>query len=126
VNGLRLLINVSPTTIPAGMNGTVTATLRNVGDTTRTVTLATGCASLIRLFKYPGSEPVPLNVICVLVAVPVTLEPDQEYTQTHLVGSGSSTLPQTLLQPGEYYAVAAFEEPDAPDLRSNSVRFTVQ
>ena len=126
VNGLTLTSAVNPTTINAGSDGTVTATLRNVGSSTTTINLSSGCSSLIRVFRYPGNEPVTLSVGCIAVVVPVTLAPGEEYTQQIHVGSGTVTLPGTVLQPGEYYTLASSEQSDMPELRSRSVRFTIR
>jgi hypothetical protein len=126
VNGLTLTSAVSPATINAGSDGTVTATLRNVGNGSTTINLHSGCWSLIRVFKYPGNEPVTLSGGCIQVVVPVILAPGEEYRQEIHVGSGTVTQPGTVLPPGEYYTVASSEQSDLPDLRSRPVRFTVR
>lgn len=126
VNGLTLTSAVSPTTINTGSEGTITATLRNVGSSTTTITLNSGCSSLIRVFRSPGNEAVSLSGSCAAVVVPVTLAPGEEYTQQTRVGSGTGTQPETVLQPGDYYTIACSDQSDMPDLRSGAVRFTVR
>jgi hypothetical protein len=126
MHGLTLTSAVSPATISAGSEGTVTATLRNVSNSATTITLNSGCSSLIRVFRYPGNEPVTLSGSCIQVVVPVTLDPGEESTQQMHVGSGSVTQPGTVLEPGEYYTSASSEQSDVPELRSRPVRFTIR
>ena len=126
VNGLTLKSAVSPTTIVAGSEGTLTATLRNVGNSATTINLNSGCSSLIRVFEYPGHESVTLSGGCIQVVVPVTLAPGEEYTQQIHVGSGTVSQPGTVLAPGEYYTVASSEQSDMPELRSRPVRFRIE
>lgn len=126
LNGLTLTSAVNPTTIAAGIDGTVTATLRNVGTSTTTINLNFGCSSLIRIFRYPGNEAVALSGGCIQVVVPVTLAPGEEYTQQIHVGSATVAQPGTVLQPGDYYTTASSEQSDMPDLRSQAVRFTIR
>lgn len=126
VNGLRLFVEVTPTTIPAGSNGIIAANLRNVGNSMSTINLSSGCASLIRVFRYPSNESVPVAVACAAVVVPVTLGPGDTYNQSLQIRAGTAPPDGIALPPGEYYTIASSEHSDVPTLRSESVRFTVQ
>jgi hypothetical protein len=129
---LRLSVTVARSVIDVGDTTTVTATLRNLG--TESVTLTGGVCQILPL-PYIAIEPTREIIypkggdwICIEVLTRLTLAPGAEETRTLVVTGVAPPAPPDLAVPlgrGQYHIYAVLNSPEFP-LRVESVLLTVR
>jgi len=129
---LRLTVTVARSVIAVGDTTTVTATLRNLGADSVTLT---GGVCQIRPLPYVAAEasreiiyPKGGDWICIEVLTRLTLAPGAEERRTLVVTGAAPPVPLDMAVPlgrGEYRIYAVLNSPEFP-LRAESVLLTVR
>jgi hypothetical protein len=129
---LRLSVTLSRSVIDVGDTTTVSATLRNLGADS--LTLTGGVCEILPL-PYIAAEPSREIIypkggdwICIQILSRLTLAPGAEETQTLVVTGAAPPIPPAVAVPlgrGRYHIYAALNSPEFP-LRAESVVLTVR